>query len=420
MKIGSGRADYYRNAGGLFVAGLLGIALPGASCGGDYLAPDRKSPSGAPADPVESVVIELNTELAELQAVFHFQDTMESPTGGKMDFPAGFFDGFADQGLKSFIGVDGILTTSPIMGFPLFLTDNTRAMFGGFPSVTVQVQGDSMVFTADSQGSPIPPGAYVMSFFPGVFNLNSGTYDLPMEVNWPQNRSVTFNKLLLVNAAVVPHFGVGTAGGIDIGSIFVVNNPGSEPVDVGFSFRKQDGSPFGIVVGGAGSSQAQLLVPPLESAFLEVNAALEGMVEAGWALLQGDGPFRASVLFANRDDGKVGMFRRAAGISASRLSTQHGLAAIKTLEGVNTAVAIANPTAGDASITLRLTGEDVLETQIALESGEQVARFTDDFFEIAEEEFFRTLFIFSDTDLAVMSLLTFEGEQIASLPSGTF
>ena len=85
-----------------------------------------------------------------------------------------------------------------------------------------------------------------------------------------------------------------------MGSRFAVNNPSHVQRTVDFDFRKQDGSPFGVVTAGKTSSQASLIVPPRESAFLDVEGTGEG-VEAGWALLQSDGPFQASVLFVNRD-----------------------------------------------------------------------------------------------------------------------
>lgn len=90
---------------------------------------------------------------------------------------------------------------------------------------------------------------------------------------------------------------------------------------------------------------------------------------------------------------------------------------------MNTAFAIANPAVGPANIRMVFrsdANEAIIEKTLALPARGQTARFFTEFLELEEGRDISGSVIFtSDADVDIMSLRTLNGEQTASLPSGT-
>lgn len=406
----------------LRIVAVLAVLVPshfGCATEPQDLLPGRL-PAGVAVDIAENVSIDVREVEGELHTVFHFSQTLnDPPTSGRVNFPSGFFDGFADGGIKSAFGLVGVFSFNQQVGLPLQLVDNTHATINAFPPVNFEVQANSMLLTTNS-ASQVGSGSYAFSFLPGVFNLNPGAYDLEMVATWPDTSTFTFHKLLLVSAAVVPHLGIGLAGEIGVGSVFVVNNAGPSDITVTAQLFRSDGTALVVEVENVAGSQFDLEVPAHDARILVMDPVGEGTLETGWARLQGTGPFQASVFFQNSDADDDDI-RTGAGIAAGPLATLHVLPAAKLVfNGINTAFAICNPTSATAKVKLILRGPPEVEREIEIPSNTQMAVFIDDFFDLVGiEELITSLTIYSDTDLAVMALITLNGEQIASLPSGT-
>lgn len=382
----------------------------------------RQGPAGETVNIPEMVSIDVREVEGELHTVFRFSETMNNPpTSGRVNFPAGFFDGFADGGIKSGFQLVGTLSFNQQTGLPVQLVDNTHATINAFPPVNFEVQGNSLLLTTSSV-SPVAPGSYALSFLPGVFNLNPGGYNLEMVATWPDASTFTFHKLLLVSAALVPHLGIGSFGDSYVGSTLILSNPGPSDITVTVRFLRPDGTLLVVNIDDLTGSIFNLEVPARESLIVDVESADEGTIETGWARLRGTGPFQASVFFPTFSDSEEGgVLRTAAGIAAAPPATLHVVpAAIVPSYGINTAFAIANPTSATANVKLILQGTPLVEREIQMPSNTQMAAFIDSFFDVeVAEELVTSMAIYSDTDLAAMALVTLNGEQIASLPSGT-
>lgn len=115
-----------------------------------------------------------------------------------------------------------------------------------------------------------------------------------------------------------------------------------------------------------------------------------------------------------------------AGLSVPEPSTFNAVSVRKTLSGIDTGVAIANPTAREANITMSLVDED--QKQLAGVDGLKlgalgsVSKFFEEY--LAPQvlqgagEFTGTLFISSDTALGVIAINTLGGFPTSSLPPG--
>lgn len=421
---------------------LFCTLLVGASCANaDFLDSDRAAPLAViPVSEVgNNLSVQFGAQAREITVTFRLDAEIPRSTSASISFPPALFDGFQDAGVKSFFGAAGLYTESITRGAPFLIRSNTEGFFNLPRAAEIRVSGGTMTVTATGSPLPsIPAGLYTMNFLPGVFKLNPGAHDVSATITWAGGERLTLNKLLLINGQIVPHFGTGTLGNITITTQLVINNPNGEAINVTAQFFNPSGAPLNVRVGTTTATQHTFNIAAKSSRFVELDPSGVVPPQTGWVLMTTNAanPFQAAVLFSNEN--RIGSaitapletplvsgsrLRTEAGIAAAVLDTRHVLQVGNTNDGLSTAFAVANPTAKSANAALTFRSDDGQTTRqrsLTLPAKNQTAQFFTDFFNLSSGQALSgTLTIISDTDLAVMALRTLNGEQTASLPSGT-
>ncbi|MBI4445413.1 MAG: hypothetical protein HY645_05830 [Acidobacteria bacterium] len=397
-------------------------------------APSRKAV--AVSEIPENMTVQFDTSGRAFTATIRADAALPTPSGASILFPAQLFDSLTDNGVKSFFGAAGLYTESLIRGAPLLIQTSTQGFFN-LPRAA-QLSFAAGTLTVNPTGAAlgeIPAGVYTMNFLPGVFNLISGAYNVTATLNFTGSNPLVLNKMLLINAQIIPHLGVGKSGSLSITSKLVVNNPG-DPMAVTVNFFKQDGTALSVKAGNNTGSQHTLNMFARSSAELELDPAGVEPPQVGWALLTTTAthPFKSSVVFSNtnvlsstvtaeRFQVTGQNLRTEAGIEAPVVDTRHVLKVSKSADGLDTAIAVANPTAAAATITTIFREDGAATTSrntLTLPARSQRAQFFTDLANLGSRPSLSgTLTLVSNTDIAVISLRTLNGEQSASLPSGT-
>ncbi|MFZ0428970.1 MAG: hypothetical protein WAO20_12705 [Acidobacteriota bacterium] len=387
-----------------------------------------------PAAEIKDVVsAQFAVDGRQLTVTMRSDAAIPAPTGATIHFPAEMFNGFTDGGIKSFLGVAGLYTESAEKGAPLFWTTATQGYFN-LPRAA-QFSVDSGTLNVTVTGSPlpeIPAGVYTMNFLPGVFKLDAGAHNVSAGITFP-GAEVTLNKLLLIRSQVIPHFGVAALPDLGLVTRLVLNNPNGDPNQIRAQFFNQNGDPLDVSVDGNVASEKVFTVPG-QGSLQPLLESAGGETSIGWMMLtsQSDRTFRSAVVFSANTPSNdatpasgvsAAHLRTEAGISSSELDTRHVLRVDASQDGLNTAFAIANPTGADAHIRLLLqpdSGDSLTADPLTLPAHNQTARFVTEMFDLPlNSDLEGRLLILSDTDLAVTSLETVNGEAFASLPSGT-
>lgn len=293
-------------------------------------------------------------------------------------------------------------------------------------------------------GLGVAPGFYYLQFNPGLLNIPPVVEEPCWDINISMSLddlTVQRNKVLCMNACILPHLAEGVGAGLDIETGTIVYNTNPFPVNVLMTFFNQDGTLADVTIDGTTSSSHSLTLAARSSRRL--LPSLGGGVRVVWGIVFGDAPIDCALDFVTLSEAANGVasdksvlqneeFSGEAGISSGEPNTLHVLNVVKRTAadpelGVNTALAIANPTNSSAEITLTLLDEnDVQVAENPLPGGplgpkNQVAIFLDALFPDFDfpDAFEGTVILSSaGTDTVVMSLQTnASGVQQASLPS---
>ncbi|HEV8131335.1 MAG TPA: hypothetical protein VGQ81_08780 [Acidobacteriota bacterium] len=307
----------------------------------------------------------------------------------------------------------------------------------GEPTLQYNSSANQVTLNNPALGSGLKAGAYIFTLNPSTYEIQSGfdnfAGDIQVQITGG-GRTIQRNFLLLREAQVLPDVAFGDLGVLGtLTTQIVVNNPNGNAVQGGLQFFKQDGNPMNVQIGSVTASKQTFSVPAKSSLLLEINPFGVSAPQVGWGFGYGNAHLEYSIVFgtyANAAPGKIsdndprfitGNLRREVGIpAAARLSMEHVMVVNKTAGGGDTAFAIANPTGATANLLLTLKDPNGQRAQKSLTLGpkNQTARFFNEFFGTSFSIFAGTLVIKSDTDVAVLSLKTFNGEQSSSLPSG--
>ena len=297
-------------------------------------------------------------------------------------------------------------------------------------------------------GFGVAPGYYYIRFFPGLLPITGSDpcWDITVEMMGdpspliPEGLTVRKNRLMCMNACIMPHIGFADLAGLGLDTDFVLYNVNPVTNTITVVFFNHDGTPAEVTIDGVTSSSHTFMLKPNTS--LRVRPSIDvgaAGVRVIWALGYGPRPIACALDFAAGNGplpepailpagGGATDLRGEAGIAASGADTLHVLNIIKRSHAnnslaVNTAFAIANPTEGTATVHARLLDENDQEVQattleVLAGKNQRAQFFTDPFPGFDPPDFDGTMILTSDTDIGVATLQTDgSGIQQASLPS---
>ena len=308
-----------------------------------------------------------------------------------------------------------------------------------------QAQRSFQILNHPFGGLGVQPGFYYIRFIPGLITFNDDEPCWDVNVTMRNNNlTVERNKVLCMDACILPHLVDGEGAGLVIDTDTILYNPNPAGNTVEVNFFNQDGTPADVTIDGTTASTHTFNLAA--NASLRVRPDLGGNIKVVWGIASGTLPVDCALDFRTLTSGSATAqasdrslrplngeeFSGEAGISSGEPNTRHVLNVVRQSNanreiGVNTAIAIANPTSSNANVTLTLL--DGNDTQVAqnpladdpLGPRNQVAKFLDDLFPAfnVPVDFEGTLLVTSDTEVVVLSLQTNgSGVQQASLPSG--
>ena len=351
-----------------------------------------------------------------------------------------------------------------------FLDFNNNGTFNQDTDVQLSYESSDDTFhISNLTTTPSPGGQFQIDFLLPIFEIQEGTaspglnplggadplgLNLSMDIfsDVPQFQQLRLNKLLLINTVILPHVPFGVAGALQLATQIVVNNPFQAPVEATMAFSSSaNGTPANVNLGGTTANRHVVTIPARSSRLFET--ASSGDIKLTWGYLHANQPLGVSSNFLTRDTTNEGRIAAEAGIAASGVDTVHILNISRNNAGVGTAVAMCNATNKNAQITLTLTRSTVAASAVlaasAVSSGKsfrfsmpqgvdedqviatatttlnsqtQVARFFEEFFSdgaVPAGPVAGSLYVHSDTDVAVTSLKTVDRVQSSSLPAGS-
>ncbi len=237
-------------------------------------------------------------------------------------------------------------------------------------------------------GFGIEAGYYYLTFFPGLIPIsgNDPYWDVTIEMIGepselaPEGLTVRRNALMCMNSCIMPHIGFAALTGLVLGTDYVLYNVNPVENRVSVRYYNQNGSDAQVTVGKTTSNVHTVTVGPRSSMRVRPSVSDPG-VKVVWALAWGTWPISCALDFSARD-GIVHSGAQApataaatdllgeAGIAASGVDKVHVLNIIKTSHqspalGMNTALAIANPTSAPATIQATLLDSNDQQVQAA-------------------------------------------------------
>jgi glucose/arabinose dehydrogenase len=201
-------------------------------------------------------------------------------------------------------------------------------------------------------------------------------------------------------------------------SRIAVVNPSGRPLDGVLRVRFRDGSNRPVEIAGHLGDEFPLLIPPHSSVKLETTGLSEPLF-VGWAEIEADGPFSATILYSF--GAGVGEVAAEAGLAPAETARRFlSFVSRNVPAGIDTGVAVANPGANRITVDLALESEGLVVAVAAfdLESGEQRAEFLGERFPDLDPLFEGTLSVFATGDMAATLLRTLGGAPLSSLPMG--
>ncbi len=223
-------------------------------------------------------------------------------------------------------------------------------------------------------------------------------------------------RIHLLSRALFAQFADGASEAGRIVSRIVVVNPEGRPLEGVLRVRSRDGSNRPIEIAGHLGDEFPLLLPPHSSVKLETSGASEP-VFVGWAEIEADGPFSATILYSFGSG--VGEVAAEAGLAPAETARRFLSFVSRNIPaGIDTGVAVANPGGSRITVNLVLASEEdvVAEAAFDLESGEQRAEFLGERFPDLDPLFEGTLTVFATGDMTATLLRTLGGAPLSSLP----
>jgi hypothetical protein len=225
-------------------------------------------------------------------------------------------------------------------------------------------------------------------------------------------------RIHFLSRALFAQFADGASEAGRIVSRIAVVNPEGRPLEGVLRVRSRDGSNRPIEIAGHLGDEFPLRIPPGSSAALETSGLSEPLF-VGWAEIEADGPFSATILYSFATP--AGDVAAEAGLAPAESARRFvSFVSRNGPAGIDTGVAVANPGANPVTVNLALAsgGEVVAEAAFELESGEQTAEFLGERFPDLDPLFEGTLTVFATGDLAATLLRTLGGAPLSSLPMG--
>jgi hypothetical protein len=195
------------------------------------------------------------------------------------------------------------------------------------------------------------------------------------------------------------------ADGEQYRTALLLTNPKSIFVSGKAEFFRSNGSPMIVTVGGRTGSSFDFAIPPKGVVRIQTDGS-SATLQAGYARVTAEDELEGIGLFQLYNS--AGVLLTEAGVTRSVLLRSFEIFAT-TLNNVNTGVALVNPGATTANISLKIlnsTGATVEERIITLAAGQHIARFIDELFSTAPgiKAFEGSLLVASDVPLAATAV----------------
>ncbi len=210
------------------------------------------------------------------------------------------------------------------------------------------------------------------------------------------------------------------ASGLGQTTLLALSNVGSEDASATVEFFNGEGQGLTVPVEGIGSvNHLVVTIPAGTSKRVQINQVSTGVV-TGWIRVTANQTIRASSIYQFSEDGEI---TNEAGVGDASATGSGNVLVTVDQAGFNTGIAIANPTDGEANITLTLLdaqGEELDQATLTLDSLGHIAQFVGEWFdlEVPAAGFEGTVVFESDVPVTVTALRTKDLLQMSSYPVG--